>query len=163
MTNYDEAEMSCAFNGSRLLAIKDRATFEFIRAFAIANKIGDIFLGMNFTTGDPNNPIVYSDGTPFSKDTSYAFDDEKEKFGTKNCTYLKKGISYKPRSTSCNVEMEHICQWNSKYNIRYDTIYYEHLQNQPVLLISFFTLAKQMDALAIVALLTRLQTFWIIS
>ena len=115
LANYDEAEKSCAFNGSRILAIKDRATYEFIRAFSVSQRIGDIYLGMNFTTGDSENPIIYSDGTPFSRDTSYTFDDQKEKFGNKNCTYLKKGVTYKPRDTDCDVLMEHICQWNSKF------------------------------------------------
>ena len=114
VANYDQAEESCAFNGSRMLAIKDRATYEFIRAFGISKKMGDIYLGMNYTTGEPENPIIYSDGTSFNKDTSYTFDDQKEKFGNKNCTYLKKGVSFKPRDTDCNTLMEHICQWNSK-------------------------------------------------
>ena len=114
LTDYDGAEKNCAFNGSRVLAIRDRATYQFIRAFSVANKLLDIYLGINYTTGDPDNPSIYSDGTPFDKDTGYAFDGEREKFGSKNCTYLKKGVTYKPRDTDCTVMMDHICQWNSK-------------------------------------------------
>ena len=50
--DYDSAEINCALRGSRILAIKERATYHFIQAFAISQKIGNFFLGLNFTTGD---------------------------------------------------------------------------------------------------------------
>ena len=45
----------------------------------------------------------------------YAFDDQSDKFGNKECSYLKKGVAYKPRDSECDVPMHQVCQWNRKY------------------------------------------------
>ena len=124
MGDYNTSELNCAAKGSRIISIKDRATYQFIRMWAAANKFGDFFLGLNFTTGDPDAPVKYSDGTPYNKSEHFAFDDSSEKFGKKECVYLKKGVTYKPRDTTCETEMEQICHWNSKYTrICTDAIY----------------------------------------
>ena len=115
--DYNTSELNCATKGSRIIAIKDRATYQFIRMWAAANKFGDFYLGLNFTTGDPSAPIKYSDGTPYNKSEHFAFDDSAEKFGNKDCVYLNKGVTYKPRDSSCRTELEQICQWNSMYSI----------------------------------------------
>ena len=112
--DYDSAEINCALRGSRILAIKDRATYHFIQSFASSQKIGNFFLGLNFTTGDVTAPVKYSDGATFNKSLDYSFDESRDKFGTKSCAYLKKGVRYKPRDTDCREPMEQVCQWNSK-------------------------------------------------
>ena len=115
--DYDHGEAECAKVGSRVVAIKERGTYQFIRAWASAYKFGDFYLGLNFTNNqtatDP--PVVYSDGTSFDKSVNYAFDDQSNKFGNKECSYLKKGVAYKPRDSECDAPMHQVCQWNRKY------------------------------------------------
>jgi len=113
--DYKDGQVQCALRGSRIVAIKDRAVYDFIRAWAITNKFGDFYLGFNFTTNSTEITATYSDGKPFNKSIDYDFDDERDKFGHKECSYLKKGISYKPRDISCSELLEQVCQWNSKY------------------------------------------------
>ena len=122
--DYDHGELECAKLGGQMVAIKERATYQFIRAWAALNKFGNFYLGLNFTRNsvyyhinesDPNvTSIIYSDGTLFNKSTHYAFDDQSDKFGHKECAYLKKGVAYKPRDTTCNVHMDQVCQWKRK-------------------------------------------------
>merc|ERR1712155_378102 len=83
-----------------------RGTFHFIRAMAMGKGIGNFYLGLNWTTGDPDKPILMADGTVYNKSTMYSFDEEGEKFGHKNCTYFKKSIKFKPRDTECNELMD---------------------------------------------------------
>ena len=47
------------------------------------NEMNDVYLGFNFTTGDPARPVVYADGSPYHPDQDYDFDDNKGKFGQK--------------------------------------------------------------------------------
>ena len=121
---YTHGAKECAKVGGQVIAIKDRATYQFIKALAKQNKFGDFYLGMNFSHNpkyhhhneqDPNVTIaVYSDGMVFDKTTNFAFDDQSEKFGTTECAYLKKGVAYKPRNSPCDVAMDHVCQWKRK-------------------------------------------------
>ena len=119
--DYNKSEILCAERASRVVTIKDRATFEFIRMWSKENKFGNFYLGVNYTTGDSLHPVQYSDGTPYNKSIDYAFDDNFDKFGEKECNYMKSSIKYKPRDTECSVEMAPICQWNSKI---YPIIYF---------------------------------------
>ena len=112
---YDDAEEKCAYRGSQILSIKERGSFEFIRMWSKANKFGNLFLGFNYSTGDPSNPIVYSDGTAYNKSTMYDFDDSRDKFGDAPCVYLKKGVVYKPRNAECDKPNQFICLWKSKH------------------------------------------------
>ena len=96
-----------------MVTIKDRATYQFIRSWAISNSFYNFFLGYNYTTGDPAIPIKYSDGTPFNKSVDYAFDESSEKFGSKPCTFMKKGVRYNPRDANCEDLMEPVCVWKS--------------------------------------------------
>jgi hypothetical protein len=117
--DYDHGEFQCAKVGARMIALKERATYQFIRAWASANRFGDFYLGLNFTLNatDPNmTTIAYSDGTPYNKSAQYAFDDQSVKFGNKECSYLKKGVAYKPRDTLCSVPRQQVCQWNRKWD-----------------------------------------------
>ena len=114
--DYNTSELLCAERASRVVTIKDRATFQFLRSWAKINKFGDFFLGVNYTTGDTNNPVKYSDGTAYDKTVDYAFDDNSDKFGAKECNYMKSSIKFKPRDTECTEEMAPICIWNSKHS-----------------------------------------------
>ena len=123
--DYDHGEEECAKVGAKVIAIKERATYQFIRAWASLNKFGDFYLGLNFTHNsvyyhhnetDPNvTTTIYSDGSPFDKTINYAFDDQSEKFGNKECAYLKKGVAYKPRDTLCNLPKDQVCEWKREY------------------------------------------------
>ena len=73
------------------------------------------FTGLNYTTGIQDAPVQYSDGTPFNKSVQFAFDDNSEKFGSKECNYMKKGVQFKPRDTDCSSQMAPICVWNSEF------------------------------------------------
>ena len=78
---------------------------------AAGRGVGDFYLGLNWTTGDPDKPVVMSDGTVYDKDTMYAFDEQEEKFGEKNCTYVRAGVKYQPRDLDCSRLLAVICQW----------------------------------------------------
>ena len=54
--DYNRTEFLCAEKSSKVITIKDRATYQFIRSWAIANGFYNFFLGFNYTTGDPANP-----------------------------------------------------------------------------------------------------------
>ena len=122
--DFDQNEQECAKLGSRLITIKERATYQFLRAWAIRNRFGDFYLGLNFTynpvyyhhnESDPNvTSTLYADGTPFDKSVHYAFDDQSERFGFKECAFLKSGVYYKPRDTLCSEKMDQVCQWKRK-------------------------------------------------
>ena len=113
--DYNKSELLCAEKASIIAPIKDRATFHFLRSWSMKESFGDFYLGFNYTTGDPAAPIKYSDGTAYNKSTDYAFDDNSEKFGQKECNYMKKGVQFKPRDSECSVNMAPICLWKSKY------------------------------------------------
>ena len=110
--DYDRAEEACAYNGSRIVMVRDRGTFHFLRAMAKGKGIGDFFLGLNWTTGDPAKPVLMADGTVYDKASMYSFDEHSTKFGNKNCTFMKKSVKHVPRDTDCTVEMDVVCQWN---------------------------------------------------
>ena len=113
--DYNKSELLCAEKASIIAPIKDRATFHFLRSWSMKESFGDFYLGFNYTTGDPAAPVKYSDGTAYNKSTDYAFDDNSEKFGQKECNYMKKGVQFKPRDSECSVNMAPICLWKSKY------------------------------------------------
>ena len=115
--DYNRTEFLCAEKSSKVITIKDRATYQFIRSWAIANGFYNFYLGFNYTTGDPANPIKYSDGSSFNKSVDYAFDESIEKFGSKPCTFMKKGVRYNPRDSQCEELMEPVCRWKSKSEI----------------------------------------------
>ena len=112
--DYNKSELLCAEKASIIAPIKDRATFHFLRSWSMKESFGDFYLGFNYTTGDPAAPVKYSDGTAYNKSTDYAFDDNSEKFGDKECNYMKKGVQFKPRDSECSVNMAPICLWKSK-------------------------------------------------
>ena len=112
---FNDAQARCASRGAIILPIKDRGTYQFVRSLAKQKRYEDMFIGMNFST-HLENPL-YSDGSIFNRSTHFVFDSEAEKFGGKECVYLKKGVTYKPRSTHCNETMQFICLWRSKYKI----------------------------------------------
>ena len=99
--DYNSSEKVCATHGGQVVLPPDRATFHFLRAWAAANKFGDFYLGLNFTTGDPAVPVRRTDGAAYNKSVDFAFDDSKDKFGFKGCAYMKKGVKYKPRDSEC--------------------------------------------------------------
>lgn len=129
--DYNKSELLCAEKGSRIIPIKDRATYQFIRSWSIKQNFGDFYLGkrceykflpeqhfpllgLNYTTGISDAPVQYSDGTAYNKTMDFAFDDDSEKFGAKECNYMKKGVQYKPRDADCSADMAPICVWNSE-------------------------------------------------
>ena len=108
----NEAMELCASRGSIVLPIKDEAMYNFVRIWAVKNKFGDLFLGMNFSSALPHP--TYTDGTSFIKDQSFQFGDDSDKFGDSDCAFLKKGVAFKPRNTACSTPMNFLCLWNSE-------------------------------------------------
>ena len=43
--DYNKSEVLCAEKGSRIIPIKDRATYQFIRSWSIKQNHGDFYLG----------------------------------------------------------------------------------------------------------------------
>ena len=43
--DYNKSELLCAEKGSRIIPIKDRATYQFIRSWSIKQNFGDFYLG----------------------------------------------------------------------------------------------------------------------
>ena len=113
--NMSEAMKQCAARGSIVLPIKNEAMYNFVRIWAVAEKLGDLFLGMNFSSSLPNP--IYTDRTSFIRNQSFQFGVDSDKFGDKDCAYLKKGVSFKPRSADCSTPMNFLCLWNSKCNL----------------------------------------------
>ena len=80
-------------------------------------RMEDFFLGLNFTGGSASNATaLFPDGTEYHKDSMFAFDEQSEKFGHKNCSYIKKGVKYMPRDTECDAEKEQVCHWNREFS-----------------------------------------------
>ena len=111
LLKYKDSQTACAKFGGMIMPLRDRGTYQFIRSLAKLKSYRDLFIGMNFSI-NLENPL-YSDGTIFNRSTHYQFDSEAEKFGQKDCVYLKTGVSHKPRSTDCDVPMQSVCQWRS--------------------------------------------------
>ena len=118
---YKDARESCAYSGAIILPVKDRATYQFVRSLAKLKKYEDLYIGMNFSQ-KLDSPL-YSDGKIFNRSLHFQFDSEADKFGGKECVYLKKGVSYKPRSTVCNEGKQFICLWRSKSHDSLDITY----------------------------------------
>lgn len=159
MVSYDGAEVQCAARGGKVVSIKDRATYQFIRAFAQARRMDSLWLGMNFTSAPPEEDqvILYSDGAVFEFATSYAFDGESSKFGKKDCSFLKRGVAHKPRDTECDSRAQYICKWKRKCcNPRHS--YTIIAQDRPVPRTLCCTLQKLTAAPATAALAGRPQT-----
>ena len=112
MLEYKDAQEKCASYGAIIMPIQDRATYQFVQSLARLKKYQNIYIGMNFSK-NLDSPL-YSDRTVFNRSLHFQFDSDATKFGTKECVYLKKGVSYKPRSAHCNQTMQYICQWRSK-------------------------------------------------
>ena len=111
---YEEAQQYCASKGSIVLPIKDRSTYQFIRRWAIKEKFGNFYVGMNYSKYLPIP--IYSDRTIFKDGVSFNFDEDSNKIGSEECVFLKKGVSYKARSTPCNVQMNFFCLWKGTHN-----------------------------------------------
>ena len=43
--DYNKSEVLCASKGSRIIPIKDRATYQFLRSWSIKQNFGDFYLG----------------------------------------------------------------------------------------------------------------------
>lgn len=112
--DYKGAQNYCAKRGSIILPIKDGATYNFVKRWSRGHAHENLYIGMNFST--TLQIPVYSDKTNYHKGVSYDFDGSSDKFGDKECVYLKKSISHKPRSTDCVVPMHFLCLWKGTYH-----------------------------------------------
>lgn len=104
----EKAKEICAYKGSVVLPIKERAMYQFIRELATVRNYDDLFLGLEMNSKSEG---VYSDGSVFDKDTHYSFDQNSDRFGLTKCVYLKKGVGYEPREADCNEKRQFLCQW----------------------------------------------------
>ena len=109
LTNLENAKHECAELGSIVLPIKDNGMFEFIKALSIATQAKDVFVGMNLTT----SPGVYSDNTEFNE-AIFDYQGASVKFSLP-CVYLKRGINFQARGTSCLKEFQFYCIWKGSF------------------------------------------------
>lgn len=58
--DYNKSEVLCAEKGSRIIPIKDRSTYQFLRSWSIKQNFGDFYLGKftNFSNIDNNINFV---------------------------------------------------------------------------------------------------------
>ena len=88
---YEEAQQYCASKGSIVLPIKDRSTYQFIRRWAIKEKFGNFYVGMNYSKYLPIS--MYSDRTIFKDGVSFDFDEDSNKIGSGNPINKKAAIT----------------------------------------------------------------------
>ena len=99
----------CARRGGIVLPIKSMGLYEFIKLHAASIKAGDLYLGMNQTAGK----MLLTDQTEYTA-SSFDFNGDNTKFGGLQCVYLKRGIGFMPRETTCEEIKEAYCLWRSK-------------------------------------------------
>ena len=105
-----KATHTCAKVGSIVLPIKDNGMFEFIKAYSIATKAHDIFVGLNLSESQG----MYSDGSQFDE-SIFDFGGASVKFSSHPCVYLKKGIFFQARGSACHKEYQFYCIWKGNH------------------------------------------------
>ena len=105
--SYKKSQEECASRGSIVVPIKDKATFHFLKSWALKGKLESYFIGMNFSATSSK----YSDNSDFQWNINFDFEEEEGKFGEKECVFLKSGVRFQPRSISCNASLDYLCQW----------------------------------------------------
>ena len=104
-----DAKHSCAKRGGIVLPVKTKGMYQFIQNYLAQQDSGDVFLGMNMT----GNISVFTDNSLYDS-SSYDFEGDSLKLVGFPCAYLKRGIKFKPRGTSCEEQYEYVCQWTCK-------------------------------------------------
>ena len=101
-----EAKRLCAERGSIVLPVQSDGMYQFIKAQLVGSpSSNDLYLGMNLTSKR------YTDNTPYNEE-SYDFQGQNSKFKAgHDCAYMKKGIGFIPRSTSCDKKFQFYCLW----------------------------------------------------
>ena len=135
---YDSAQLFCASRGGVILPIRDKATFEFVKAWGPQTVRNDVWLGLrkkNYTRTyvDSASPplqeiitdeLTYSDGGPFDIDIDYKLE---ASILRGECFALKSSENMELRDYRCNREVGFICQW-TKVTCPDETEYsYSHL------------------------------------
>ena len=119
---YDSPQIFCASRGGVILPIRDKATFEFIKAWSPRSVRNDVWLGLrkkNYTrvyvegASPPLQEIItdeltYSDGGSFDIDTDYTLETT---IFRGECFALKSSENMELRDQRCNREIGFICQW----------------------------------------------------
>ena len=90
--------------------MKSKGIFFLLKKYLIKEKSESVFVGLNMTAG----VNLYTDKSPFTNQ-SYDYEGQSPKFDGYSCAYLKKGIWYGPRGTSCEARFEFFCLWTRKY------------------------------------------------
>ena len=130
---YDSAQIYCATRGGIVLPIRDKGTFEFIKAWGPRAIRNDVWMGLrkkNYTrlydaNSDPplhqiiTDELTYSDGQGFNIDNDYKLE---AKILRGECFSLKSSENMELRDYKCNREIGFICQW-TKINCPNETEY----------------------------------------
>ena len=125
---FDSAQVYCATRGGIILPVKDKGTFEFIKAWAPQSVRNDVWMGIrkqNVTRTYHKNGIVingatkylveqfsdelmYSDGKDFDINSDYKLE---APILRGECFALKSSDDMELRDYKCNREIGFICQW----------------------------------------------------
>ena len=119
---FDSARVFCATRGGIILPIKDKGTFEFIKAWGPQTVRNDVWMGLrqknvNRTYDKTTAPyllekttdeLTYSDGETFDIDNDYKLE---AKILRGECFALKSSAEMELRDEKCSREIGFICQW----------------------------------------------------
>ena len=125
---FDQAQVYCATRGGIILPVKDRGTFDFIKAWAPQSVRNDVYMGMRkknvtrsyhkdgivingatkYLVETITDELVYSDGEEFDINSDYKLE---APILRGECFALKSSEDMELRDYKCNREIGFICQW----------------------------------------------------
>lgn len=111
MHSLVEAKHACAIRGGIVLPVKTQGVYKFIQKYLIQQNSGDLIIGLNMTAGVD----LFTDNSPYTA-ASYDYEGDGSKLVGSSCAFLKRGIKFKPRGTSCDEKFEYVCQWTRKFD-----------------------------------------------
>ena len=127
---YDSAQVFCATRGGIILPVKDKGTFEFIKAWAPQSVRNDVWMGIRkknvtrtyhkdgtvingatkYLVEQTTDELMYSDGDGFDINSDYKLE---APILRGECFALKSSDDMELRDYKCNREIGFICQWTN--------------------------------------------------
>jgi len=123
MKSLTEAKHTCALRGGIVLPFKSKGIYSFMRKYLSMVQSRNVYVGLNMTS----KINLFTDGSLYSSQ-SYDYDGEGSKLDGHDCAYLKEGIWFKPRGSSCVEKYEFMCLWTRKFFIETYMIVKHELQ-----------------------------------
>ena len=107
-----DSKHKCAQRGGILLPVKTKGMYEFIQRLSINRQFPDFHIGLNLTSGKFTDKSEYSHAV-------FDYNGEHSKIGDFPCTFIKKGIGYRPRGENCGRSLHYYCLWKGNYGDQY--------------------------------------------